>query len=282
MNQIGIMQGRLSPPYEGMIQSFPHLHWQKEFELANRIGFQCIEWVLDNNLEKNPLMYKNELNSIVELSDYHSIPVNAICCDYLMEQSLVSTNRSIRNSSYDTLVYLIEEVSSKLDICNIELPLIGKTGLGSKENWQEYLDILQSLRQYLDYSEVKLLIETDLNQEEMIEFFTYIETEKILINYDTGNSAYWGFDQLSEIGLYGHLIGSVHIKDCTPERYSVPLGEGNVDFPRIFSLLKRIDYSGDFILQMARGSDDYSTAQKSFSFTKKLLNNFFYGTSTSQ
>ena len=119
-------------------------------------------------------------------------------------------------------------------------------------------------------------------KEEMIEFFTYIETEKILINYDTGNSAYWGFDQLSEIGLYGHLIGSVHIKDCTPERYSVPLGEGNVDFPRIFSLLKRIDYSGDFILQMARGSDDYSTAQKSFSFTKKLLNNFFYGTSTSQ
>ena len=40
------MQGRLSKPINGKIQSFPKDSWENEFYLAKDIGFKLIEWVL--------------------------------------------------------------------------------------------------------------------------------------------------------------------------------------------------------------------------------------------
>ena len=45
--RIGIMQGRLSSMDEGRIQLFSHRHWQDEFAVAARCGFDTIELVLD-------------------------------------------------------------------------------------------------------------------------------------------------------------------------------------------------------------------------------------------
>ena len=42
-NSIGIMQGRLSPPLNGMIQSFPKDTWRDEFNIASEVGFDAIE-----------------------------------------------------------------------------------------------------------------------------------------------------------------------------------------------------------------------------------------------
>ena len=49
--RIGSMQGRLSKPLNGMIQSFPKNSWENEFYLAKDIGFKLIEWVLDENIK---------------------------------------------------------------------------------------------------------------------------------------------------------------------------------------------------------------------------------------
>jgi sugar phosphate isomerase/epimerase len=67
----------------------------------------------------------------------------------------------------------------------------------------------------------------------------------------------------------------VHIKDCTPEDYSVPLGRGNVDFELSFSLLREQGYAGDFILQAARGEDDVALAREYFQFTKRWVQEVF-------
>lgn len=50
MNPIGIIQGRLSPPTEGGIQSFPVETWKHEFLLATQAGLNCIEWVYQGEL----------------------------------------------------------------------------------------------------------------------------------------------------------------------------------------------------------------------------------------
>ena len=54
--KLGIMQGRLSKPLNGKIQSFPTNTWKKEFYVAKEIGFELIEWVLDEDLKYNPIM----------------------------------------------------------------------------------------------------------------------------------------------------------------------------------------------------------------------------------
>ena len=58
--KVGIMGGRLSNPIENRIQSFPKNSWRDEFETANKIGFDYLEWVFDN-FEPNPIMNKEQI-----------------------------------------------------------------------------------------------------------------------------------------------------------------------------------------------------------------------------
>ena len=74
---------------------------------------------------------------------------------------------------------------------------------------------------------------------------------------------------------YGQLISNVHVKDCTPSDYTVQLGDGNVNFSEVFSLLKKNNYKKDFILQGARGNDDVQTAKRQLEFTKKYISKYF-------
>ena len=64
--RIGIMQGRLSKPINGKIQSFPINSWENEFYLAKNIGFELIEWVLDENVKDNPILDKRFFSKIKE------------------------------------------------------------------------------------------------------------------------------------------------------------------------------------------------------------------------
>ena len=58
-NNIGFMQGRLSPIIDGKIQSFPWGNWESEIVDAIDLGINIMEWTLDqNNLYENPLMNK--------------------------------------------------------------------------------------------------------------------------------------------------------------------------------------------------------------------------------
>ena len=46
-SRIGIMQGRLSRPLNGRIQSFPINTWEKEFYLAKEIGYSLVKFLND-------------------------------------------------------------------------------------------------------------------------------------------------------------------------------------------------------------------------------------------
>ena len=67
--RIGIMQGRLSSPIDDRIQSFPINSWENEFRLAKDIGFELIEWVLDENIKDNPILNKKDFSKINEIKN---------------------------------------------------------------------------------------------------------------------------------------------------------------------------------------------------------------------
>ena len=74
------------------------------------------------------------------------------------------------------------------------------------------------------------------------------------INYDIGNSAALGHDPAEELAACGARVLNVHVKDRVRGGTTVPLGEGNADFPTVFRLLARSSYPGMFILQTARAA----------------------------
>jgi sugar phosphate isomerase/epimerase len=91
------------------------------------------------------------------------------------------------------------------------------------------------------------------------------------VNYDMGNSAWFGYDPTGEFSLYARHVRNVHVKDCNVVDYSVPLGTGKTRFSDVFAQLRTADYKGDFILQAARQSDDVAAARDYLAFTSQLV-----------
>ena len=269
-NQIGFMQGRLSSvSKEGVIQEFPWETWKEEFSIAKECGFKLIEWIFESrDWERNPILLGSGRKEIIQLQKTYGIKVDSICCDYFMDHPLFENTEK----SQQVLENLIE-ASSEVGIRFIELPFIGKAAIHN-DNSPIIIKILNAFVPFIKEKGVNLLLEVSISPEKICKLLDRIPSQRIQLNYDTGNSAYWGYHPEDEIPVYGHRIGNIHIKDCTPADYSVPLGEGNVDFELIFNLLKEIKYQGNFVLQTARGKDDVSLAGKYYKFTQSYIQRY--------
>jgi hexulose-6-phosphate isomerase len=274
MYRLGIMQGRLSPMKNGKIQTFPSDTWKDEFSIAKEIGYELIEWVLDlTDLEKNPLLTKQGRIEINQHKKEFNIEIPSICCDYFIEFPFHAESFDQRLQAQGMLIELIR-ISPEIGAKYLEIPLIGKSSIKDALAAEITLSFFESIEPLLIENDVYLLLETDILPTELNDLLEKIKSNRIQLNYDTGNSAYWGFDTEYELSHYGKRIGNIHIKDCTPKDYSVMLGTGNVDFDLTFRMLKELKYEGDFILQAARGEDDISLARTYFKFTESYIHKY--------
>jgi len=273
--RIGIMQGRLSKPLDGKIQSFPVNSWENEFYVAKEIGFKLIEWVLDDNIKDNPIVNKEHFSKISMIKKKTGIDINSICCDYFITNSLSRNSKSFKEENLRILNFLIEESCPFNDIKIIDLPLLGEESLKKKQIADDYKNLLLNLEKKILDNNLMIALETDLHPNDLKDFLKNFNKKTITVNYDVGNSAFWEFDTKQEFLCYGESISNVHIKDCTPKDYSVQLGDGNVNFNEVFFLLKKNNYKEDFILQAARGNDDIQIAKKQLRFTQKYVSKYF-------
>ena len=273
--RIGIMQGRLSKPINGKIQSFPKNSWENEFYLAKDIGFELIEWVLDEDLKNNPILNKESFSKITTIKKETDVDINSICCDYFMKNSLSSHSKSFKKENLEIFNILIEESCPANNIKIVDLPLIGEEGLKNKHIANDYKNLLFSLEKKLLANNLVIALETDLEPNKLGNYLKNFNKKTVTVNYDMGNSAFWKFNTKQEFLSYGQSISNVHIKDCTPKDYTVQLGNGDVNFNEVFFLLKKNNYRADFILQAARGENDIRTAKNQLAFVKAYISKYF-------
>ena len=133
----------------------------------------------------------------------------------------------------------------------VELPFVDSSSI-QKEEILYIVNILSPVIDYANDFNIKISLETDLEPEIFKKLIEMFLPQKVYVNYDMGNSASLGFDPVEEINLLGKYIINVHIKDRLIGGNTVPLGDGDVNFENVFSSLKKINYSHDFILQAAR------------------------------
>ena len=80
------MQGRLSPIINGKIQQFPWKKWQKEFVAGSNLGFELMEWTLDQDgLFENPLMTKEGRAEIKTVMNNSGLKVLSLTGDCFMQ-----------------------------------------------------------------------------------------------------------------------------------------------------------------------------------------------------
>jgi hexulose-6-phosphate isomerase len=270
--QIGIMQGRLSPRIDGKIQAYPAKTWQKEFEIAQEIGYSAIEWIVEKPLEVNALMSKSGMQEIKEIILKTGVRIDFICADIFMEQPLIRMSQEIREENKEHLKNIL--VSAKeIGAIGVEIPFVDASSIKSESEKNELISCMQEAFELAKEIGIKISLETDLNPTSFKELLDRINLNHVQANYDIGNSASLGFDPVEEIDAIGNRILNVHIKDRKLGSTTVPLGTGDADIKLSLSRLSEINYLGGITMQAARGTDDIEVAKSQLKYTLEIINN---------
>ena len=270
---IGIMQGRLSPPANGRIQSFPVATWREEFALARAAGLACIEWVYEQETARDhPLMTEAGIADLRWLSQQSGITVRSICADCYMTDRLITAAGEVRSCNVTHLRWLMDRAAG-LGSRHIVLPFVDGSSLRSQREREALLALLREVRSDVERSGMALHIESDLSPQEQVRVMTAVNHPLIRITYDMGNCAAAGHDPQEELDAIGPWLGSVHVKDRTLGGGTVPLGTGAVDFPACFRIFHELGFAGPFILQAARDSSvtELEHAKRNRAFVEQYL-----------
>ena len=104
-----------------------------------------------------------------------------------------------------------------------------------------------------------------------------VNSESIACYYDVGNAANMGFQPDEEMLKLGNAIIQIHVKELRlPPEKVVPrfpsIGQGAMDWDRIFSSLKSIDYQRYLIVELYPDpADPYRVARESKKFLEKYI-----------
>lgn len=272
MNQIGLMQGRLTNPNGRQDIQFP-IHSDeiiKEFEIAKSIGLDYIEWSTPKgkyNLFLGDFYAQGCLKNLIEMG----IPIKYMDLDYLKDLDLKDKELGFAT---DTLNW-IANIASNIRCKTLVIPIYNRN--------MEMLQIRYLISTILERHNLKIAFEfLDVNSFTGINFINdlcyvaklnFRDNNRIGCCFDIGNN--YDGDIIGEMKNYSknNMLYHIHIKDKNTKGTSVPLGKGSVDWKIIFNYLKTINYKGNFTLQVARGKDgqELETVKKQVEFVRIFL-----------
>lgn len=270
-NKFGIMQGRLLPKYKGRYQAHPVGYWRDEFPIASKLGLDSIEFILDyNDVESNPLLTQDGMEEIQNMEQLSGVKVLSICADYFMEAPIHSNETAVVDKSLQILDRLIKNVSL-LNVKNIVIPCVDQSSLKSTENKNNFINNIKKIVGTAEKANINISLETDLAPIPFANLLDSINSKNVTVNYDTGNSASLGYDPEEEFSFYGHKITDLHIKDRLLGSGPVVLGEGDVNFSKIFDLLSKYEYQDIIIFQAFRDDEGLEIFKKQLSWFYKNI-----------
>ena len=269
INSLGVMQGRLLPKYNGHYQAHPVGYWKDEFSVAAGLGLDCIEFILNyNDHESNPLITTKGREGIQTISDNTGVRVISVCADYFMESPLHADDEQTAEQSTEILIGLLN-ATIELDIKDIVIPCVEQSSIQDEYLRDRLTEVLLSIIHEAEQCKVNLSLETDLNPSQFEKLLTNLDSPRITVNYDIGNSSALGYDYKDELNAYGARISNVHIKDRVLGSSSVILGSGNADIPGFFEALSQYNYQGPFIMQAYRDDEGISVFKEQLEWLKQ-------------
>ena len=275
MKILGVMQGRLLPKYRGRYHAFPAETWQQEFFIAKELGLDCIEFILDQeSIAVNPLLTEEGLDEIKTLTQKTGVKVFTICMDHIISSPPFATTKIDREKSVDILKTLIRNGKS-IGVTDIVLPFVDKASLLNnlpllpqfEETLAQAIPLAESLGMNLD-------LETDLPPKLFLDLLKRFNSKCLKVTYDTGNSAFLGYDVRQEMSAYGPYISTVHIKDRKRAAGSVILGTGDAKIDLVMSELKKHHFQGYIILESFRDDEGVGIFKQQLNWLRPILEKY--------
>jgi len=253
--RVGFMQGRLSPPVDGRIQAFPWADWEREFPVAQGLGFARMEWTLDYpRALDNPIMTAAGRKRIATLAAAHGVRVEGLTGDLFMQRPFWKAQGEERQELI-THLDLVLDACAAVGVGVIVVPLVDNASIQSEAQERALEEVFAARAERLIRDGLIIAFECDYAPQPLARLIERFPSTAFAITYDIGNSAAAGYAFSEELAAYGPRIGHVHIKDRVRGGGTVPLGSGSADIKGTLQRLEREGYGGLYTLQTARAAD---------------------------
>ena len=255
--KIGFIQGRLlESEKKNVIQFFPSKNWKKEIKIAIKNDINLIEWTVNiENIKKNPIYNEKLLRELINFKKKNNIKIYSVTCDFFMQNPFYKLRSNKEKTKNLEILKKVIKNGQKVGIKFFILPLVDNSSI-KNYNQEKELNSVCNDKNFLKLLKKKsqILFETDYPPNKIIKFIKKFNLKKFGINYDTGNSACLNYD-INKERVYFKYVKNIHIKDRLKNGPSVRLGQGNWNFLSFFSILKKIKYNNNLILQTARAKN---------------------------
>jgi L-ribulose-5-phosphate 3-epimerase len=269
MNPVGIMQGRLSPRARGALQSFPQDTWREEFATASQCGLDCLEWLVTEDVDENPIWTEAGRAEIRARTLATGVRVTSLTAHYFVTRPFVGVGDADRRRRIAVLESLIR-CSSAVGIDVIVVPLLEEGAIRSAADAAAASEAIGGASDLARACGVRLALEADAPLPMYRDLLDRMPAGTGAC-YDVGNATARAYDVAADLRELGESLFSVHIKDRHRGGASVALGEGDTDFEAVFESLAAVRYTGSLILETPVGDDPALQAERHARFVRQRL-----------
>lgn len=254
----------------------------ESFRFAKQNGLDGIQYSFDAKGIGLDLRTRENRDRLREVVKETGVAISSLGIALLNKVPLATTTEAeqLVAECLETMVKLKEEaaalddraLAAKVAPNIVLLAFFGKADLNG--NAQRIDTVIEKLRRFAPIAQQHgfvLGLETLLSENDHRHIIDSVGSPAVKVYYDTANSARMGYDIYQEIQSLGtKQICEIHLKQD-----HALLGDGNIDFARVKSLLDEMNYQGWLIIEgsFPKKSSRAEATQKNAVFARNLFNN---------
>lgn len=266
------------------------LTWEEKFNLVHELGFNFIEFSIDENNERLARLdwTKEERQEFRDALWKTNSRINTMMLSGHRRFPLGSKDPAVREKSLEMMQKAID-LAVDLGIRNIQMAgydvFYEEKTVNSRELFVENLKkCVEMAAKKMVMLSIETMDDPFLNSMEKIDYLkTMIHSPWLQCYPDLGNITAWPENNVAyDLETNVDHIAAVHLKDTkavTPtfkgQFKNVPFGEGCVDFEGTLRTLARLDYSGSYTIEMWGGDNGDSDPLAEVKAAKQYFDDLF-------
>jgi sugar phosphate isomerase/epimerase len=232
------------------------------FAVAKELGFEGVQVSYQPN-DPESLSNKSNRPKFLEAANLSGVSIASLCMGLLNDLPLATTPEAA-GWVEDCLNTMVE-----MNIDQVLIPFFGNADMTQhNEHLPAIIEKFKRLAPVAEKNKKILAIESYLTAEEHLKLLDAIGSDAVKVYYDVRNSRNKNYDIFHEIELLGKnkLISQIHFKEDNRR-----LGEGDINFAKVYETLVKIDYNGWVVVESSSSGNWRESQIANAQFVKKLI-----------
>lgn len=259
MMKIGAMTASFRKPF------------RESLEAAAALGVDGVQiWATPGSGELNPsATTESDIKDLLATLKRLKLEISALCCD--LGRGFVTADHLAEDIP---LTKRMMDLAQRLGVRVITSHIGTMPDDPNAPGWRIATEALEDIGAHGDKIGVVFASETGPESgADLAKFLRGLKAKSIQVNYDPANLVMGGFDPVQGVYDLKGYIAHTHAKDGTSgsKRGEVPLGEGEVPWPRYLRALKETGFDGYLAIEREVGENPAADIAAAAEFLRKQL-----------